>query len=91
VAVGQLAFSPGLGWLAIQSVRQVELSDLSADDANADGFESREQLIDTLRGMYPDSSSDGKRWFLVGFLLEREQASRKKQRRDAAPSLFNGR
>jgi hypothetical protein len=68
---GQEAFSPGLGWLAIEAVEPIDLDALAEADARADGFDSLGDLRVVLLALYPDHASDGKRWFRVGFRLSR--------------------
>ena len=84
VKAGQVAFSPGLGWLSIESVDPVELEALSDADASADGFKTAREMRRLLRTLYPGSANDGKQWFRVRFRMQ-EEISRK---RDAAPMLF---
>ena len=69
-AGGRRAFSPGLGWLAIEAVEQIDLGALDDTDAQADGFDSLPVLLAVLRDLYPDSENDGKRWFRVRFSFE---------------------
>lgn len=83
VKVGQQAFSPGLGWLAIESVDAIELDGLSDSDATDDGFATVTELRQLLFSMYPKHASDGKRWFRVRFRLHCDLA-----RRDDTPTLF---
>src|SRR5918993_4835947 len=69
--VGQEAFSPGLGWLAIERVEPVDLDALADADARADGFDSLRDLRLVLLALYPDHASDGKHWFRVCFSMSR--------------------
>src|SRR4051812_35715484 len=64
---GQRAYVPGLGWLDIEAVDCIELNDLRAGDARADGFESVRALRKVLFALYPDHARDGKLWFRVAF------------------------
>lgn len=66
---GQQAFSPGLGWLAIDAVEAVELDALDEADANSDGFTTVLQMRRQLKSLYPNHVDDGKRWFRVRFQL----------------------
>jgi len=69
------AYCPGLGWLHIDNVEAIELKQLKAADAHADGFKTLALLHKTLREIYPDADSDGRNWFRVTFRpekLERE-------------------
>lgn len=69
VRAGGRAWAPGVGWLAIGAVEPVVLSDLTAADAAADGFDSLAAMRAVLREIYPDAGGDGKRWFRVRFTL----------------------
>jgi hypothetical protein len=51
---GQIHRVPGLGKVRILDVRQVELSELTDRDAQADGFASRADLLSELRQIYPE-------------------------------------
>ena len=84
VKAGQIAFSPGLGWLSIESVDAVELETLDDSDATADGFKTAREMRRLLRSLYPGHGTDGKQWFRVRFRI-REEISRK---RDNSPTLF---
>src|SRR5580700_11033873 len=71
VRSGERAFSPGLGWLKIGNVEAVELEKLGDADALADGFQTIGAMLDVLASLYPNQASDGKRWFRVGFTLDK--------------------
>ncbi len=65
VRPGSVHTVPWLGRLAIESVEPVELADLSAEDAAADGFESLSALRAVLAELYaPDAPG---RWYRVRF------------------------
>ncbi len=70
VRAGGRALAPGVGWLAIDTVERIELDALGDDDARADGFDTRDELLAVLRECYPDAAGDGKEWFRVRFRLE---------------------
>ena len=91
VRVGQEAFAPGVGWLAIERVEPIDLDALADDDARADGFESLGDLRLVLLALYPDHASDGKRWFRVCFRMSRaieRPAKGKPKSSAAAPTLW---
>jgi hypothetical protein len=67
VRAGERAYSPGLGWLAVDAVEPADLAALTDADAAADGFPTRAALLDALAALYPDAATDGKRWFRVRF------------------------
>lgn len=89
--VGQEAFSPGLGWLAIERVEPVDLDALADTDARADGFDSLGDLRLVLLALYPDHAADGKQWFRVCFRVSRTiDAPAKPSRRKAKASRAGG-
>ncbi|MBM4017202.1 MAG: ASCH domain-containing protein [Planctomycetes bacterium] len=49
---GQLEFIPGLGRVRVTAVERVRPENLTDEDARLDGFDSREALIEELRGLY---------------------------------------
>jgi hypothetical protein len=63
-------YSPGLGWLLIDTVEPIELKQLTTADAKADGFPTLASLRKTLRQLYPDRDTDGRNWFRVTFRPE---------------------
>jgi hypothetical protein len=68
---GQRAFTPGVGWLIIESVEQIDdLAGLGDADARADGFETIEQMRQALAAIYPSQAGDGRQWFRVAFHCE---------------------
>ena len=69
VRAGKRAFSPGLGWLHIESIEVIELDALSDEDAVQDGFPTAAQMRRQLRSLYPRRARDGKQWFRVRFHL----------------------
>ena len=87
VQPGKRAFSPGLGWLAIDAVDAVELEALDDRDAAADGFETAAEMRRLLRRIYPDAKRDGKHWFRVRFRVDELQACRPSSK-PVEPNLF---
>jgi hypothetical protein len=71
VREGQRVFSPGLGWLSIETVEAVDLDALEDDDARADGFDTAVALRRELAALYPEHADDGKGWFRVSFRVAR--------------------
>ena len=84
---GQQAFSPGLGWLEIESVDVVKLDDLDDDDANSDGFRTASEMRRLLQELYPAHETDRKQWFRVRFRLNKLY-ERPTAPAEDAPSLF---
>jgi hypothetical protein len=85
---GQEAFAPGVGWLAIERIDEIELSILGEGDAKADGFSSLRELRRALRDLYPNHAKDGKRWFRVSFTLSRLIERVRANAADDQPHLF---
>jgi hypothetical protein len=84
VKPGQRAWSPGVGWLVVESVERVErLDQLSDADAAADGFTSAVEMRLALRSIYPqaacdgngNAAGDGRAWFRVAFHPEPPDAN----------------
>ncbi|MGD0768973.1 MAG: ASCH domain-containing protein [Tepidisphaeraceae bacterium] len=73
LSAGSRAFAPGVGWLKILSCEEINLKDLTCDDAQADGFASLSELLTTLRRIYPNPKADGRRWYRVVFQPEAQQ------------------
>ena len=70
VGIGKRAFAPGIGWLLIEAVDQVELNTLNARDAASDGFASKASMMSRLASLYPPELDDGKRWYRVRFRVD---------------------
>jgi hypothetical protein len=79
VGVGRRAFAPGIGWLFIEAVDQVELEALDDRDASSDGFASMAAMLKKLTLLYPTEKLDGKQWYRVRFRAD-----------ELLPSLCNG-
>jgi hypothetical protein len=73
LSAGSRAFAPGVGWLKILSCREINLKDLTAGDAQADGFASLSELLSALRQIYPNHKTDGRCWYRVVFQPENQQ------------------
>ena len=69
VRAGGRAFSPGIGWVTIEDVNEINLRDLDNADARADGFDNATQMRRELRRIYPAIKKDGKCWFRVRFTI----------------------
>jgi len=67
VKPGSVHAVPGLGRVAIDDVRTVQLADLTAVDARADGFDSLRALRKALSDLYPVSQRQGRSLFRVTF------------------------
>ena len=82
--VGKRAFSPGLGWLAIESVDVVQLDDLGDADAQEDGFVTAQEIKRLLHELYPCHATDQKRWFRIRFHLHEVKSSSKSSADDSS-------
>ncbi len=60
----------GVGGLKSFPVTRSTLEELTAADAQADGFKSLKELMATLREIYPNHKSDGRKWYRVVFRHE---------------------
>jgi hypothetical protein len=66
---GARALAPSVGWLKILACQQIQQADLTEADARADGFESLQKLLKTLREIYPNQDHDGRHWYRIEFEL----------------------
>ena len=69
VRAGGRAFSPGIGWISIEDIEEVNLADLNECDERADGFHNAAQMRKELGRIYPNVKADGKCWFRVRFRI----------------------
>jgi len=67
---GQRSYIPGVGLIRILAVEQVELDQLTDDDARPDGFDSIELLLAEIERLYPQQIADGHRAYRIRFALE---------------------
>ncbi len=66
---GQRSYIPGAGYIRVETVERVELSDLTEDDATRDGFPSLAELHAELARLYPDGLADERSAYRVRFSL----------------------
>ena len=80
---GQRSYIPGIGYISILSVEQIELERLTDTDAVPDGFATAELLRDEIRSIYADELARGQKAFRVRFRVfpPREQKRIKEERR----------
>src|SRR3954454_18386066 len=66
---GQRSYIPGAGYIQVEAVDAVALSDLTADDARRDGFVSLTELRQEIAGLY--ASEEHQHWqsFRIRFRL----------------------
>src|SRR5438045_1942940 len=70
VRAGGTAFSPGLGYLTIESIDAITLSALNDQDAAEDGFPTARHMRRELKKLCNPSPADGKTWFRIRFRLQ---------------------
>lgn len=66
---GQRSYIPGVGYIRILTVDQVDLAQLTDADALPDGFESADALRAELAQLYADPKHAGHKAFRVQFCL----------------------
>lgn len=64
---GQQSYIPGVGYIRIDAVDEVQLADLSETDARLDGFDSLTELRREIETIYADKLADGHEAFRVRF------------------------
>jgi hypothetical protein len=65
--VGQRSYIPGVGYIGVDAVDQVELGELTDDDARLDGFADMAALQSELETLYADRLDAGEGVFRVRF------------------------
>jgi len=80
---GQRSYIPGIGYISILSVEQVDLERLTDVDAIPDGFATVELLRHEIRSIYADELKRGLQAFRIRFHVfpPREQKRMKEERR----------
>ena len=80
---GQRSYIPGIGYISILSIEQVELDRLTDADAVPDGFATAELLRDEIRSIYADELKQGQKAFRIRFHVfpPRDQKRMKEERR----------
>jgi hypothetical protein len=66
---GQRSYIPGAGYIRITGVAEVELGDLTDDDARPDGFETADSLREEIARLYPKQIAEGYKAFKISFQL----------------------
>ena len=67
---GQRSYIPGVGYIRISAVDEVELAQLTDADARPDGFDSADQLRAEIAQLYPQQLAAGYRAYRIVFTLE---------------------
>ena len=83
---GQRSYIPGAGYIRVDAVDEVALSELTDDDARLDGFESAAALRREIEQLYPKELAAGYRAFRIRFNVlppevQQEMRLAKKQKR----------
>ncbi len=66
---GQRSYIPGAGHIVVEAVDEVDLADLTDDDARPDGFDTADALRAELQTLYPEQFEAGYRVYRVRFCL----------------------
>lgn len=70
---GQRSYIPGVGYIQIDKVEQVQLEKLTDEDAVPDGFETADALRAEINAIYSEKVAAGYQAFRVAFhILESE-------------------
>ena len=64
---GQRSYIPGIGYIRIGTVEQIELQDLTDEDAKLDGFDSACLLKSELDQLYSKQITEGHQVYRVVF------------------------
>jgi hypothetical protein len=71
---GQRSYIPGAGYIRITAVDQVQLDELTDEDARPDGFETADELRTEISQLYGEQLAAGHRAYRIVFrLLPNEQ------------------
>lgn len=65
--VGQRSYIPGVGHILLTAVDEVNLAELTDDDARPDGFPSADALRAELAQLYPEQLAAGYRAYRIRF------------------------
>ena len=80
--VGQRSYIPGVGYIGIDAVDQVELDELTDADARLDGFENVAVLREELETLYGDRLEAGEGIYRVRFHVLPEELQQKESGTD---------
>ncbi len=85
---GQLSYVPGVGYIRIGQIDEVQLDALTDDDAVLDGFESAAALLAEIRTLYADRLYEGYRAYRIRFrrLTETEESAERARKQAAKRS-----
>ena len=66
---GQRSYIPGIGYIRITAVDQVEIDDLTDEDAQLDGFPTAKALRTELKNIYAEKLAGGYQAYRVRFFI----------------------
>ncbi len=66
---GQRSYIPGVGYIRLTKVEEVQLETLTDDDARPDGFETADELHGEIVRLYPRQLAEGYRTYRIVFTL----------------------
>jgi hypothetical protein len=75
---GQRSYIPGAGYIRVHAVDEVELDNLTDEDARLDGFASAEALRAEIALLYPQQLAQGYRAYRVRFAIAPDEVKRPK-------------
>ncbi len=64
---GQRSYIPGIGYIRIEAVDEVQLDALTDEDARPDGFATADLLREEIARLYPQQLADGHQAYRVVF------------------------
>jgi hypothetical protein len=71
---GQRSYIPGVGYIRVTAVEEVEVDRLTDADARPDGFPTAESLRAELARLYPKELAEGYRAYRIVFTLAPEES-----------------
>jgi hypothetical protein len=66
---GQRSYIPGAGYIRVTAVDEVELAELTEEDARLDGFDSADLLRTEIAQLYPDQLASSYHAYRIRFLI----------------------
>jgi len=66
---GQRSYIPGAGYIRITAVDEMQLADLTDEDARPDGFDTADALREEIARLYPDKIDGGQKAYRLVFHL----------------------
>lgn len=66
---GQRSYIPGAGYIRVSGVSEVQLEDLTDDDARPDGFATADLLREEIARLYPQQIAGGYKAYKIEFYL----------------------